>query len=79
MEGGDQEVDVLLGRDQRRRQADGLPVRLLGEDAVVEQLLEHGVLAKEAHGQTVRLAPPLVASEEDIDLLVDAFRTICDG
>jgi ornithine--oxo-acid transaminase len=44
---------------------------------VCEQLLEHGVLAKEAHGQTVRLAPPLVASEDDVDLLVDAFRTIC--
>ena len=38
------------------------------------QLLDHGILAKEAHGQTVRLAPPLVASEEDIDLLVAAFR-----
>ena len=44
---------------------------------VCEQLLEHGVLAKEAHGQTVRLAPPLVASEEDIDLLVGAFEAIC--
>ncbi len=46
---------------------------------VCEQLLDHGVLAKEAHGQTVRLAPPLVASEEDIDLLVAAFRAICSG
>ena len=46
---------------------------------VCEQLLDHGILAKEAHGQTVRLAPPLVASEEDIDLLVTAFRTICSG
>jgi ornithine--oxo-acid transaminase len=46
---------------------------------VCEQLLDLGVLAKEAHGQTVRLAPPLVASEEDIDLLVDAFRTVCAG
>jgi ornithine--oxo-acid transaminase len=44
---------------------------------VCEQLLEHGVLAKEAHGQTVRLAPPLVASEEDIDLVVAAFGEIC--
>jgi ornithine--oxo-acid transaminase len=42
-----------------------------------EQLLEHGILAKEAHGQTVRLAPPLVASEEDLDLLIEAFRSIC--
>jgi len=44
---------------------------------VCEQLLAHGILAKEAHGQTVRLAPPLVASEDDIDLLIGAFRTIC--
>jgi len=46
---------------------------------VCEHLLDHGILAKEAHGQTVRLAPPLVASEEDIDLLVEAFHTICSG
>jgi len=46
---------------------------------VCEQLLDQGILAKEAHGQTVRLAPPLVASEEDIDLLVTAFHTICSG
>ena len=41
-----------------------------------EALLGHGVLAKEAHGQTVRLAPPLVASEADIDLLIEAFRKV---
>ena len=44
---------------------------------VCEQLLDHGILAKEAHGQTVRLAPPIVASEADIDLLIEAFRVIC--
>ena len=44
---------------------------------VCEQLLDQGILAKEAHGQTVRLAPPLVASEDDIDLVVAAFRTVC--
>jgi ornithine--oxo-acid transaminase len=44
---------------------------------VTEALLAAGVLAKEAHGQTVRLAPPLVASEDDIDLLVAAFAKIC--
>jgi ornithine--oxo-acid transaminase len=41
-----------------------------------EALMQRGVLAKEAHGQTVRLAPPLVASAEDIDLLVGAFSGI---
>ena len=46
---------------------------------VTEALLGHGVLAKEAHGQTVRLAPPLVASEEDIDLLVAAFKAVMES
>jgi ornithine--oxo-acid transaminase len=41
-----------------------------------EALLERGVLAKEAHGQTVRLAPPLVATEADVDLLVEAFAAV---
>ena len=44
---------------------------------VCERLLDHGILAKEAHGQTVRLAPPLVASEDDIDLLVSSFHAVC--
>ena len=43
---------------------------------VTEALLGKGVLAKEAHGQTVRLAPPLVASEEDLDVLIEAFRDV---
>jgi ornithine--oxo-acid transaminase len=43
---------------------------------VTEALLAQGVLAKEAHGQTVRLAPPLVATEDDIDTLVEAFLTV---
>jgi ornithine--oxo-acid transaminase len=38
--------------------------------------MEHGILAKEAHGQTVRLAPPIVATEEDLDVLLGAFRGV---
>ena len=44
--------------------------------AFSEGLLERGVLAKEAHGQTVRLAPPIVATEEDLDVLLGAFRSV---
>ncbi|MGC5011421.1 ornithine--oxo-acid transaminase [Streptosporangium sp. DT93] len=33
---------------------------------VSEALMAHGVLAKDTHGSTVRLAPPLVISEEDV-------------
>jgi ornithine--oxo-acid transaminase len=46
---------------------------------VSEQLLARGILAKEAHEHTVRLAPPLVATEDDIDQLVAAFHAICGG
>ncbi len=38
------------------------------------RLLERGILAKDTHGQTVRLAPPIVIDEADLDLLVREFR-----
>jgi ornithine--oxo-acid transaminase len=51
------------------------PTLMTGRE-VCERLLHEGILAKEAHGQTVRLAPPLVATEDDVDLLVDAFDKV---
>ena len=41
-----------------------------------EALMAHGVLAKDTHGSTIRLAPPLVATEADIDLLVEALTDV---
>ncbi|MBN9605505.1 MAG: ornithine--oxo-acid transaminase [Actinomycetales bacterium] len=38
-----------------------------------ERLLARGVLAKDTHGSTIRLAPPLVVEESDVDLAVDAL------
>lgn len=38
---------------------------------VTERLMEQGVLAKETHETTVRLAPPLVISGEDLDWGLD--------
>ena len=54
------------------------PALATGRD-VTEALLEEGILAKEAHGQTIRLAPPLVATEDDLDQLVGALATITRG
>jgi ornithine--oxo-acid transaminase len=51
------------------------PDHMTGRE-VTEALLGKGVLAKEAHGQTVRLAPPIVADEADIDVLTRAFREV---
>lgn len=37
-------------------------------------LMRHGVLAKDTHGQTLRLAPPLVISEAEVDQLLAALK-----
>jgi ornithine--oxo-acid transaminase len=42
---------------------------------VCERMLELGVLAKDTHESTVRLAPPLVVTEAEVDLLVDTLRS----
>ncbi|WP_436700730.1 ornithine--oxo-acid transaminase [Nocardioides sp. BYT-33-1] len=49
---------------------------LLTGRQVCEDLMRHGILAKDAHGSTVRFAPPLVCTEDDIDLLVTALRAV---
>lgn len=41
--------------------------------AVCEVLLRYGVLAKEAHGRTIRLAPPLVVGSHDLDWALEQF------
>ncbi|HEY0575687.1 MAG TPA: ornithine--oxo-acid transaminase [Pseudonocardia sp.] len=41
---------------------------------VCERLLAHGVLAKDTHGQTLRLGPPLVIEPDELDWAVDALR-----
>ena len=41
---------------------------------VCEAMLRHGVLAKDTHGSTIRLAPPLVVSPADVDFAADALR-----
>ena len=41
--------------------------------AVCERLLSLGVLAKETHGSTIRLAPPLVITEAELDWALERF------
>ncbi len=37
-----------------------------------ERLMARGILAKDTHGSTIRLAPPLVVTEDEVRMLVDA-------
>ncbi len=45
---------------------------------VVERLAERGVLAKDTHGSTLRLAPPLVVSETDLGWALDQVATVLE-
>jgi len=53
------------------------PGRMTGRQAC-ERLLERGVLAKDTHGSTLRLAPPLVISEADIDFALAQLTAVLD-
>ncbi|MQA61215.1 MAG: ornithine--oxo-acid transaminase [Actinophytocola sp.] len=48
----------------------------LSGHAVSEALMGKGVLCKETHGSTLRLAPPLVISEADLDRGIDALAEV---
>lgn len=39
-------------------------------------LMREGVLAKDTHGSTIRLAPPLVVTEDEITLLLDTLARV---
>ena len=52
---------LWLGIDITRRRA----------RAVTERLMERGVLAKDTHETTVRLAPPLTVTPEELDWALD--------
>jgi ornithine--oxo-acid transaminase len=74
-------LEALIGHGVKTVRSRGLWAgvevnpELLSGRQLCEQLLARGVLAKDTHGSTIRLAPPLVASEEDIDFLLEALRS----
>lgn len=43
---------------------------------VCTKLLERGILAKDTHGQTVRLAPPIVITEEELEWAITQFGEV---
>jgi ornithine--oxo-acid transaminase len=51
------------------------PALMTGRQAC-ERLMAAGVLAKDTHGSTIRLAPPLVVTEDDIRFAMRAFAEV---
>ena len=76
MEAGIAELAGHLTAARVRGAWAGLDVRLDGPDGyeVCRRLAQRGVLAKDTHGHTLRLAPPLVATDDDIRFMLDALK-----
>ncbi|MFD5624081.1 ornithine--oxo-acid transaminase [Streptomyces yangpuensis] len=51
------------------------PSRGTGRE-ISEKMMERGVLVKDTHGSTVRIAPPLVISKEDLDWGLEQLRSV---
>jgi ornithine--oxo-acid transaminase len=43
---------------------------------VCEKLMARGILVKDTHGSTIRFAPPLVVTTEELDVCVDALEAV---
>jgi ornithine--oxo-acid transaminase len=54
------------------------PALMTGRQAC-ERLAERGVLAKDTHGSTIRLAPPLVVTEADLDHALARLGEVVSG
>ncbi|MEU8914605.1 ornithine--oxo-acid transaminase [Streptomyces nigrescens] len=74
---GGRAVDAVRGRGLWAG-VDINPSRGTGRE-ISEQLLARGVLVKDTHGSTIRLAPPLVISKEDLDWGLDQLRGVLEG
>ncbi len=51
------------------------PELMTGREAA-KRLLARGVLAKDTHGSTIRFAPPLVISEDELHWAIDQFTSV---
>ena len=77
-------LDDLVGHGVQAVRTRGLwagidvdPALMTGR-AACERLAAHGVLVKDAHGQTIRLSPPLVVEPADVDRAVDALAAVLE-
>jgi ornithine--oxo-acid transaminase len=78
-------LGVLVGRGLTAVRGRGLwagldidPALMTAREAS-ERLMAHGILVKDTHGATLRLAPPMVVTAEEIDLAADALGTVLSG
>ncbi len=80
----EQGLTTLIGRGVLTVRCAGLwagididPTLATGRE-VCERLMWRGVLAKDTHGSTIRLAPPIVVEGEDLDWAVEQLAVVLD-
>jgi ornithine--oxo-acid transaminase len=54
------------------------PALMTGREAC-ERLMARGLLAKDTHGSTIRLAPPLVVTADEVHWAVDQISEVVSG
>ncbi|WP_448712519.1 ornithine--oxo-acid transaminase [Microbacterium profundi] len=81
----DEGLQKLLGHGVTAVRVAGLwagvdidPARGTGRE-ISEKLMERGVLVKDTHGQTIRIAPPLVIRSTEIDWALEQLRLVLEG
>ena len=77
-------LNALIGEGVQAVRGRGLwagvdidPALMTGRQAC-ERLAARGILAKDTHGSTIRLAPPLVVTEEDLDHALGQLKAVLD-
>jgi len=55
-----------------------LDAKKIRASVVVERLLRVGILTKQTHRNTIRLAPPFIIKESEIDWAVDRIAQVLD-
>src|SRR3954471_7358755 len=75
-------LEALIGRGVTQVRCRGLwagvdidPSLMTGREAS-ERLLARGVLVKDTHGSTIRLAPPIVVAADDLDWMADQLEAV---
>lgn len=69
------ELGVLRHRVRGLWAGIDLDPRVASGRRLCEELQHHGVLAKDTHGSTIRLAPPLITTQEELLLLLERLES----
>jgi len=75
-------IETIASRSSHVKEVRGrglfIGIEVHGGDAMVycKKLLELGILANDSHGHTIRISPPLILDETDIDYIAERLEKI---